>query len=107
MAETAIFEPGGYRYVRGRFQYSGGVAAEPGFAIERARFHRPVPLEEGFRRIEAHLRLAEREGDSLVHADRTPEHDAFVRIVHGSPDGGPADAEGFRRHQNALRVEAP
>ena len=28
MTETAIFEPGGYRYVRGPFQYSGGVAAE-------------------------------------------------------------------------------
>ena len=53
--ETALFAPGGYRYVRGRFQYSGGVAAEPGFAIERTRFHRPVPLAEGFRRIESHL----------------------------------------------------
>ena len=55
MVETAVFTPGGYRYVRGRFQYSGGVSAEPGFAIERARFTRPVPLEEGFRRIEAYL----------------------------------------------------
>ena len=52
MAETTVFEPGGYRYVRGRFQYSGGVLAEPGFTIERARFARPVPLDEGFRRIE-------------------------------------------------------
>jgi hypothetical protein len=55
MAETAIFETGGYRYVRGPFQYSGGAAAQPGFAIERARFSRPVALEEGFKRIEAHL----------------------------------------------------
>jgi len=55
MTETAIFEPGGYRYVRGPFQYSGGVAAEEGYAIERIRFQTPVPLEEGFRRIEAHL----------------------------------------------------
>ena len=55
MAETASFEPGGYRYVRGPFQYSSGVAAELGFAIERVRFARPVPIEEGFRRIEAHL----------------------------------------------------
>ena len=55
MAETAVFEPGGYRYVRGRFQYSGGVAAQPGYVIERARFARPVSLDEGFRRIEAHL----------------------------------------------------
>ena len=43
MTETAIFEPGGYRYVRGPFQYSGGVAAEDGFAIERVRFQTPVP----------------------------------------------------------------
>ena len=55
MTETAIFEPGGYRYVRGPFQYSGGVAAEDGYAIERVRFQTPVPLEEGFKRIEAHL----------------------------------------------------
>lgn len=55
MLETALFEAGGYRYVRGPFQYSGGVRAEPGFAIERARFSEPVPMVEGFRRIEAHL----------------------------------------------------
>ncbi len=55
MAEIATFEPGGYRYIRGPFQYSGGVAAEPGFAIERVRFTRPVALDEGFKRIEAHL----------------------------------------------------
>ena len=55
MTETAIFEAGGYRYVRGPFQYSGGVAAEDGFAIERVRFQTPVPLEEGFARIEAYL----------------------------------------------------
>ncbi|MBK19631.1 MAG: hypothetical protein CMM52_12425 [Rhodospirillaceae bacterium] len=58
--ETAIFEPGGYRYVRGPFQYSGGVAAESGFAIERARFKSPVPLVEGFEQIEAHLKELER-----------------------------------------------
>ena len=55
MVETAVFEAGGYRYVRGPFQYSGGVAAEPGFAIERVRFARPRPIDEGFRDIEAHL----------------------------------------------------
>ena len=55
MMETALFEAGGYRYVRGPFQYSGGVAAEPGFAIERVRFSRPSPITEGFQAIEAHL----------------------------------------------------
>ncbi len=56
MAETAAFEPGGYRYVRGPFQYSAGVAAKPGFAIERVRFRSPAPLEAGFAAIEAHLK---------------------------------------------------
>lgn len=56
MAETATFPSGGYRYVRGPFQYSAGVAAEPGFAIERVRFRDPRPLEAGFAAIEAHLK---------------------------------------------------
>ncbi len=60
MAEVATFAPGGYRYIRGRFQYSGGVAAAPGFRIERVRFHRLAPLEAGFRRIEAWLQAAGR-----------------------------------------------
>jgi len=41
---TALFAPGGYRYIPGVFQYSGGVAAAPGHEIMRVRFHRPVPL---------------------------------------------------------------
>src|ERR1700749_1729932 len=48
----------GYRYIPYQFQYSGGVAAAPGYAIERVRFANPVPLSEGFRRIEAFLRDA-------------------------------------------------
>jgi hypothetical protein len=46
---------GKYRFIKGVFPYSAGVAAEPGFAIERARFSSLVPLEAGFRRIRAHL----------------------------------------------------
>ncbi len=55
MSATNVFVPGGYRYIPAVFQYSGGVAAEAGFEIERARFQRPVPLEEAFKRIESHL----------------------------------------------------
>ena len=55
MVDTAVFEAGGYRYVRGPFQYSGGVAAQPGFAIERARFAAPLPMEQGFAAIRAHI----------------------------------------------------
>ena len=56
MSTTAAFAPGGYRYIPAVFQYSSGVAAEPGFAIERARFARPLPLAEGFAAVEAYLR---------------------------------------------------
>jgi len=55
MAEIVTLPAVGYRYLPGVFQYSAGVAAEPGFEIERARFLRPVPLAEGFRAVEAHL----------------------------------------------------
>lgn len=55
MAEIVAFAPGGYRFVRGPFQYSMGVAAEPGFEIERVRFRNPVPLDESFRAIETYL----------------------------------------------------
>ncbi|MDR3532183.1 MAG: hypothetical protein P4L90_16735 [Rhodopila sp.] len=48
----------GYRYIPGPFQYSAGVAALPGHAIERVRFANPVPLGEGFHRIETFLRDA-------------------------------------------------
>lgn len=56
MAETVVFEAGGYRYLRHAFQYSGGVIALPGFTIERARFASPVTLADGFEAVEAHLR---------------------------------------------------
>jgi hypothetical protein len=52
MAETVDFVPGGYRFIPSVFQYSAGVAALPGHAIERLRFRRPIPLNEGFQRIE-------------------------------------------------------
>ena len=46
------FEPGGYRYLKGVFQYSSGVAALPGYRIVRTQFRAPVPLAEGFQRVE-------------------------------------------------------
>jgi hypothetical protein len=38
----------GYSCIPGVFQYSAGVAAEPGFRIERVCFSRLLPLREGF-----------------------------------------------------------
>ena len=56
MANIVTFQPGGYRFIEHAFQYSGGVAAEPGFAIERARLARMLPLAQGFDAVEAHLK---------------------------------------------------
>jgi hypothetical protein len=50
------FPEGDYRYIQSGFQYSGGVAAQPGFEIERAQFSRPIPLAEGFAAVEARLK---------------------------------------------------
>jgi hypothetical protein len=50
-----VFAAGGYRYVRAGFQYSLGVAAEPGYELERVRFFRPLPLAGAFAAVEAHL----------------------------------------------------
>jgi len=56
MAEVIEFKPGGYRYIKGGFQFSSGVAAQPGFEMERAQFLRPLPLMDGFAAVEAYLK---------------------------------------------------
>jgi hypothetical protein len=56
MSEVIAFKAGGYRYIKAVFQYSSGVAAEPGFEIERARLSRPLPLAAGFAAVEAHIK---------------------------------------------------
>jgi hypothetical protein len=60
MTGTADFAAGGYRFIPAVFQYSGGAAALPGFAIERVRFRAPVKLAEGFARIERFITEAKR-----------------------------------------------
>jgi hypothetical protein len=52
MAGAIDFSGGGYRFLPSVFQFSGGVAALPGHAIERVQFRSPVPLKQGFERIE-------------------------------------------------------
>jgi hypothetical protein len=79
---TVAFAPGGYRYIPAVFQYSGGVAAEPGFEIVRVRFRNPVPLAQGFPRIEQSIRAA---GRSLA---------AFCACELRSP--APFTEDGFR-----------
>jgi hypothetical protein len=68
-----LFEPGGYRFVKGVFQYSAGVTALPGHRIVRVQFRCPVPLDEGFSRIEQAIRAAGRPLTSLCACElRSP-----------------------------------
>jgi hypothetical protein len=57
---TAEFRSGGYRFIPAVFQYSGGVAALPGFSIRRVRFQALLPLREGFAHVEEIIRATGR-----------------------------------------------
>jgi hypothetical protein len=68
-----VFTPGGYRYIPAVFQYSGGVAAEDGFELERARFIRPIPLSEAFAAVESHLKAIGRPSTAFAQCElRSP-----------------------------------
>jgi hypothetical protein len=74
MSNVTEFTPGGFRYVNGVFQYSCGVAALPGFVIERVRFFRPVPIAQGFAAIESHMRALGRPMTAFCACElRSPE----------------------------------
>jgi hypothetical protein len=60
MIKTIEAPGSGYRFMQGVSQYSCGVAALPGYAIERVRFANPVPLNQGFLRISQILKSAGR-----------------------------------------------
>ena len=66
MSGVFVFREGGYRYVKAVFQYSSGVAAEPGFEIERVRLLKPLPLAQGFAAIETHLKALGRPGTAFA-----------------------------------------
>ena len=56
MSAVPTFAAGHYRFIKAVFQYSGGVAAEPGYELERARFLKPLPLADAFAAVESHLK---------------------------------------------------
>jgi hypothetical protein len=90
MAGAVDFSAGGYRFIPGVFQYSGGVAALSGHAIERVRFRTPVPLAEGFEKIE---RL-------IAQAGRPPT--SFCACELRSP--APFTEDGFRAFNESYVV---
>ncbi|SEM33646.1 hypothetical protein SAMN04515666_11042 [Bosea lupini] len=87
MYSTRTSQDGSYRFIPAVYQYSGGVAAEPGFRIERAQLASPVALDKGLALIEAHLERIDRPLTALCACElRSPEpfseggFDAFNRL---------------------------
>src|SRR5687767_1560348 len=69
---------GNYSFLRGIAPYSGGVIADSGFEVIHARFSKPVPLADGFRRIREHLGVAGRTGHALCAMElRSPKPFTF------------------------------
>ncbi len=56
MYKTRDLADGGYRYIPSVFQYSGGVAALPGYQIVRETLTEPLPVAAGFQHIGDRLR---------------------------------------------------
>ena len=72
--DVIAFREGGYRYIKAGFQFSSGVAAEPGFEIERARFARALPLAAGLAAVEAHIAAIGRPPTAFAACElRSPE----------------------------------
>src|ERR1700758_5504131 len=91
MPTAQPFPAGGYRFISHQSQYSGGVAAEPGFRIERARFARSVPLADGFDAIEAYLAGIERSPTAFCACElRSPAQftDAGLSLSIGTMSSG-------------------
>ena len=60
MIETIEATNSGYRFIPGVSQYSCGIGALPGFAIERVRFSKVVPLKQWFEKIAEIIKAAGR-----------------------------------------------
>ena len=60
MIETIEAQNSGYRFMPGVSQYSCGIGALPGFAIERVRFAKVIPLKQGFEKIAEVIKAAGR-----------------------------------------------
>src|SRR5690349_8287268 len=74
MASVLTFKPGGYRFIKGPFQYSAGACALEGLTLQRVRFCEPQPLNDGFAAVEHHLKLVGRPTQAICGFElRSPE----------------------------------
>jgi hypothetical protein len=73
------FPDGGFSFLEGVFPYSQGVAALPGYAIERARFARAVPVSRGFELVSSYLKKIKRPLTALCACElRSPKPFTFA-----------------------------
>ena len=73
MIETVEAADSGYRFMPGVSQYSCGVGALQGFALQRVRFSRVVPLKQGFAKVAEIIKQAGRPLTSLAACElRSP-----------------------------------
>jgi hypothetical protein len=56
MGDRIEFPDGGFAFLKGVFPCAQGVVALPGYAIERVRLRKPLPVAEGFAFIARHLK---------------------------------------------------
>jgi hypothetical protein len=73
-----VHATGTYRYLPDIPAYSSGVAAQPGYEIIGLRFDRPLPVAEGFARLDEECAARSLPASSLVGIDlRSPAPFAF------------------------------
>lgn len=91
MPEVLANETAGYRFIKGVFQYSAGVAALPGYQIHRVRFARPLPMADGFLAIESYLKAQGRPLAAFCACElrspapfTEPEFESFNRLYVGT-----------------------
>src|SRR5258706_5319902 len=78
MGALIPFLDGGFSFLEGVFPYSQGVVAMPGFAIERARLARPMPVARGFEFISKHLEKIQRPKTAFCACElRSPKPFSF------------------------------
>ena len=69
---------GNYSFLRGIAPYSAGAIAASGYAIEHARFLRPLRLSDGFNAVAAHLERIKRPKQALCGMElRSPKPFTF------------------------------
>jgi hypothetical protein len=73
---------GNYRFLTGIAPYSSSVVAQPGYALVRAQFAAPLPLQQGFDAIASYLSAQGRPRQSLCAMElRIPEPLSFEGFI--------------------------